>query len=288
MITRSLKTSMTALAAVAALSFAVAGCGSSDDDTAGDTPTPSTTPTSTDTGAAAPALDLVSDGTLTVCSDVPYAPFEDFDKSSSVGFKGFDVDMVQYAADKLGLGLKILDEDFDGLQSGLTLNAGTCDVVASAMTITDDRAKNLDFTESYYNSEQSLLVPDDSSITGIADLAGKNVGVQKGTTGKQYAKDNAKGATITDFPSDAELFQALKAGQIDAILQDYPVNKVHEAAGGYKVVEEYDTGEHYGMAVKKGNTGLVDALNGAIDAMKADGTYATDYEKWFNAAPPAE
>jgi len=276
MITRSLKTTATALAAVAALSFGLAGCGS-DDDTATDGASTG--------GSSAPSLDLVSSGTLTVCSDVPYAPFEDFDKSAPSGFKGFDIDIVSYIAQDLGLQLKVLDEDFDGLQSGLTLNAGTCDVVASALTITDDRAKNLDFSDSYYNSEQSLLVPDGSSIASLADTSGKKIGVQKGTTGKSYATDNAPSdATIVDFPSDAELFQALKAGQIDAILQDYPVNYDHQQAGGFTIAESYDTGEHYGLAVKKDNTDLVQAIDGALQKMHDDGTYDKDYSQYF---PPA-
>ena len=279
---RSLKTSAAAVAAVAALSFSLAACGSSDDDAS--EPAGSTTPTT----SATADLDLVSDGKLTVCSDIPYPPFEKFDKSTPSGVAGFDIDMVQYAADKLGLGLEVLDEEFDGLQSGLTLNAGTCDVVASAMTITDEREKNLDFTQGYYNAAQSLLVPDDSDIASIDDLAGKKVGVQKGTTGEDYAEANAPDADIQVLKDDPSLFLALQAGQIDAILQDYPVNAEHEAAGGYKVVETYDTGEHYGLAVKSGNTALLDALNDSIDAMKADGTYDTSYEKWFGTKPPAE
>ena len=228
-----------------------------------------------------PDLSLVKDGTLTVCSDVPYAPFEDFDKSSESGFKGFDVDIVSAVADDLGLKLAITDQSFDGLQSGLTLNAGTCDLVASALTITEERAKNLLFTDGYYDSKQSLLVPEGSDIASIADLDGKKVGVQKGTTGKDYATENAKGATIVDFPSDAEMFSAIKAGQVDALLQDLPVNLAHQQAGGFSVVETYDTGEQYGFAAKLGNDALVDAVNESLASMKADGSYDEIYNKYF-------
>ncbi|WGL53907.1 ABC transporter substrate-binding protein [Nocardioides sp. BP30] len=257
----------------AAATLMLAACGSSSN-TATDT-------SSTTASGAAANLSLISSGTLTVCSDVPFAPFEDFDKSSSLGFKGFDVDIVSKLASDLGLKLKYLDEDFDGLQSGLTLNAGTCDLVASALTITPDRAKHLEFSDGYYDSEQSLLVPDGSSITSIADLKGKKVGVQKGTTGKDYATEHASGASIVDFPSDAEEFQALKAGQVDALLQDLPVNLAHQQAGGYKVVEKYSTGEKYGLAAKKGNTGLIDAIDADLAKMKSDGTYTTIYNKYF-------
>ncbi len=267
---RSHKIALAAVAAVAAVSLAA--CGSST--TATDNPSDGSTST-------APDLGLVSSGTLTVCSDVPYAPFEDFDTSAPSGFKGFDVDIVQKIADDLGLKLQILDEDFDGLQSGLTLNAGTCDLVVSAMTITADRAKNLDFTEGYFDADQSLLVPTGSPITGIADLAGKKVAVQKGTTGEDYARAHATGATIVDFPDDPGEFQALKAGQVDAILQDLPVNVAHQQSGGFSVVETYKTNEEYGMAAKKGSDALIAAVNGELDKMKADGDYKTIYDKYF-------
>jgi polar amino acid transport system substrate-binding protein len=252
----------------AVLTFGLAGCGGDD--------SPST---AKDSGG--PDLGLVNSGTLTVCSDVPYAPFEDFDKTSASGFKGFDVDIVTAIAEDLDLKLKYLDQDFDGLQSGLTLNAGTCDLVASALTITEDRAKHLSFSEGYYDSKQSLLVPEGSDIASIDDLDGKKVGVQKGTTGKDYATEHAKGATAVDFPSDAEEFQALKAGQVDALLQDLPVNLDHQKAGGYTVVETYDTGEQYGLAAKLGNDALVKAVNDALAGMKSDGTYDEIYNKYF-------
>lgn len=241
-----------------------------------------------DNGDAAPAADaadlnLVTEGTLTVCSDVPYPPFEDFDTSAPSGFSGFDIDIVQAVADGLDLELAVKDSAFDGLQSGLSLNAGECDVVASAMTITEDRAKGLDFSAGYYVSLQSLLVPTDSDIAGIGDLDGKNVGVQQGTTGESYTKENApEGATIIAFPSNAEMFQALQAGQVDALLQDLPVNVDNAKKGDFTIVEEYDTDETYGLAMKKGNTALVDAVNEQLTALRDSGGYDELYAKYFS------
>ena len=261
--------------AVTSLLLLASACGSSSNSTSGSSATGASS-----SGSA--SLQLVTPGTLTVCSDVPYAPFEDFDKSSPIGFKGFDVDIVSKLASDLGLKLKYLDEDFAGLQSGLTLNAGTCDLVASAMTITPDRAKHLLFSDGYYNSEQSLLVKDGSSIKSIGDLKGKKVGVQKDTTGETYAKAHATGATIVSFPSDAEMFLAIKAGQVDALLQDLPVNLAHQQAGGYQVVEKYDTGEKYGLAAKLGNTSLINAIDADLTKMHSDGSYDTLYNKYFS------
>ena len=236
---------------------------------------------SSDSGKTSTGAHVISKGTLSVCSDVPYPPFEDFDKSSPTGFKGFDVDIVTEIAKQLKLKLKIQDSSFDALQSGQALNAGQCDLVASAMTITDDRKKNLDFSDGYYDSKQSLLVPNNSKIASINDLKGVKVGVQQGTTGKTYTEKNAKGADIVTFPSDAEMYQAIKAGQVQALLQDLPVNLNHVADGGFKIVETYNTDEQYGLAIKKGNEQLVKDVNGALAKMHADGSYQTLYNKYF-------
>ncbi|GAA3650517.1 basic amino acid ABC transporter substrate-binding protein [Nocardioides ginsengisoli] len=236
---------------------------------------------SSDSGKTATGANVISKGTLTVCSDVPYPPFEDFDKTSPSGFKGFDVDIVSDIAKQLKLKLKIQDSSFDALQSGQALNAGQCDLVASAMTITDDRKKNLDFSDGYYDSKQSLLVPDNSKIASINDLKGVKVGVQQGTTGKTYTEQNAKGADIVTFPSDAEMYQAIKAGQVQALLQDLPVNLNHVADGGYKIVETYNTNEQYGLAIKKGNEQLVKDVNKALEKMHSDGSYDALYNKYF-------
>lgn len=260
----AMKTSRLSIPALCAIAtLALGACGSDDGGT-------------TDSGA-----DVVKAGTLSVCSDVPYPPFEDFDESSDSGYKGFDVDVVSEIADRLELKLSIQDSSFDALQSGQSLNAGSCDLVASAMTITEEREANLDFSDGYYDSQQSLLVPADSDIAGIGDLDGVKVGVQQGTTGKTYTEENASGAKIVTFPSDAEMFQAIKAGQVEALLQDLPVNLDHAEGGDYKVVETYETDEQYGFAIKQGNTQLVDDVNEALSDMREDGTYDEIYNKYF-------
>jgi len=251
----------------AALALALSACGSDSDDSSAK---------GGDSG-----LQTVSAGKLTVCSDVPYAPFEDFDESSPTGFKGFDIDIVTAVAEGLDLDLVVKDSSFDALQSGTALNAKQCDIAASAMTITEDRQKALDFSDGYYETEQSILVPEGSSIADIKDLDGKKVGVQQGTTGKDYAEQNAPGAKIVAFPSDAEMFQAIKAGQVDALLQDLSVNTDHEEAGGYTVLKLGASREVYGLAMKKGSTDLVEAVNEQLTELRDSGEYQKLYDSYF-------
>jgi polar amino acid transport system substrate-binding protein len=263
-----------AAALASVLALALTACGGSDEDDSNDK-----------TGTSSPDLSLVKSGTLTVCSDVPYPPFEDFDQGSEVGFKGFDVDIVSAIAEGLDLKLAIKDSDFDALQSGVLLNGRQCDLGASAMTITDERKENLLFSEGYYDSKQSLLVPTGSDIKAIGDLAGKNVGVQRGTTGEAYLKENAPDANAKQYGDDGKLYLALKAGQIDAILQDLPVNLDHQndpkQAGKFTVVETYDTAEKYGFAAKKDNTELMDAVNEQLQELRDNGEYQKIYDKYF-------
>jgi len=267
----TIKNVFKAVALTSVLGLALAACGSSSDNN--------------DKTGAGSDLNLISSGNLTVCSDVPYPPFEDFDKSAPSGFKGFDVDVVSAIADSLKLKLVIKDSDFDPLQSGLLLTTKKCDLGASAMTITDERKKHLLFSDGYYDSKQSLLVPADSDIKSIADLAGKKVGVQKGTTGESYTTEHAPDAKRIQFKDDGTMYLALKAGTIDAILQDLPVNLDHQndpkEPGKFKVVETYNTDEQYGFAAAKDNTKLIDAVNKALADMKADGSYQKIYDTYF-------
>ncbi|WP_217182882.1 basic amino acid ABC transporter substrate-binding protein [Streptomyces sp. AC495_CC817] len=263
------------IAIAAAATLALAGCATGGSNGAG----------SGSEGGADDPYGLVEAGTLTVCSDIPYAPFEFEGGDNGTGYTGFDIDLLDAIAKKLDLKLAVQDVGFDALQSGTTLASGTCDVGASAMTITDERKANIDFSDPYYDSLQSLLVRTDSGITGIDGLDGKNVGVQQGTTGESYAGEHATGAQIVQYPSDGELWPAIQAGQIDAILQDQPVNLEHEKADkSYKIVETYETDESYGFAFAKGEKdALLEAVNGALKDLRDSGEYDKIYDSYFTA-----
>ena len=225
-------------------------------------------------------FDLVSEGTLTVCSDIPYPPFEMQEGGS---YTGFDIDLMREISKGMGLKLSVQDVGFEGLQSGASLAAGQCDIGASAMTITQAREKNLDFSASYYDSQQSLLVPSGSDISTIEDLAGKKVGVQQGTTGKIYAEENTpQGTQLISYPSDAELYAAIQAGNIDAILQDLPVNLNHTRSGDFEIVQTFKTDEAYGFAVEEeGSEELLREVNAQLKKLKSNGTYQQIFDKYF-------
>lgn len=253
---------LTALAAITLISLPLTACG--DDESS----------PGTDSG-----LDTIKSGSLTVCSDAPYEPFDVIEGSS---YTGFDGDLVTEIAKGLDLKLVIIDSAFDPLQSGLALKSRQCDMASSAMTITPEREKNLTFSDPYYDSMQSLLVPVGSDIASIADLAGKKVAVQNATTGKTYTEENAPEAKITSFPDDSAMFLALEGGSVDAILQDLPVNLEHTKDGKYEIVEQYQTDEAYGFAFNKtGAEALVEAVNEQLKALRDNGTYQTIYDEYF-------
>ncbi|WP_091035389.1 basic amino acid ABC transporter substrate-binding protein [Microbacterium oxydans] len=262
------------LALMATATLALAGCATGSSDAG-----------SSDAPAAGDEYGLIEAGTLTVCSDVPYPPFEVEDPSSDIEYSGFDIDLLAAIAEKLDLKVSVQDVGFDPLQSGAILVSGQCDIGASAMTITEERKANIDFSDPYVDSLQSLLVRADSDIKSIDDLDGKNVGVQQGTTGESYATENAKGAQLVQYPSDGELWPAMQAGQIDAILQDQPVNYVHEQDDpAYKIVETYPTDESYGFAFAKGEKDeLREAINKALKELQDDGGYQEIYDEYLAA-----
>ena len=277
-----------ATTAMLAVLFLLTACGGSGGETdesapAGDASEPAAA--SEDT-AAAGDLNLINEGTLAVCTDSPYQPFE-FEEDGE--FTGFDVELMNAIADGLGVEAEYQVTPFDAIQSGAALNARQCDVAASAMTITEDRAENLGFTDPYFDAEQSLLVTRDNAGTyaSLDDLAGQRIGVQAATTGQRYAEENApEDAEIVEYPDSSALFQALQGGEIAAVLQDFPVNAFFATQNDtVTVVEQYPTGEQYGFAAQVDNTGLVDAINEQLESLRDDGTYDDIYMEWFGEAP---
>lgn len=272
----SRKTKLVAAFAAITLTAGLAACGDDDGGSSSDTTAAGGTGETQEL-----TFDVVNDGQLTVCTDAPYPPFEFEDESGN--WTGFDMDIMRAFAETYALELNVSVQPFDGIW--LKPAAGDCDIVASAMTITDDRAANALFSDPYYNAAQSLMVrSDDAEIyTDLASLDGKTIAVQAGTTGATYAQENATGATIQEFDDPAAMFLALDANQVDAILQDLPVNvdRVKEM-GTTTVTATFETDENYGFAAALENTALIEALNAVLAEMQADGRYDTLYGTYFS------
>jgi polar amino acid transport system substrate-binding protein len=236
-------------------------------------------------------VNLVSAGKLTVCTHLPYPPFQSRDKTGKV--VGFDVDMVDLVATKLKLTQTIVDTPFEGIKSGEDLKTGKCDVAAAGMTINPARQAVMDFTIPYFDATQALLVAPGTPYKSLASLKGKSIGAESATTGLDYIKKNAaaNGYTAVDLRDFSALTQALQTHQIDGIVADLPVVAVFARENPAKgtVTAQFNTGEQYGFSVKKGgNAKLLALLNTAITTSKKDGTYAKLYQKWIGTPPPAD
>ncbi|MGB9794913.1 transporter substrate-binding domain-containing protein [Caldisericum exile] len=222
-------------------------------------------------------------GVIVFGSDTTYAPFEWIDPKTGNAM-GFDVDLANLLASKIGVKAQIVTADFSGIIPAL--QTGKFDAIISAMTITDERKKEVDFSDPYYNSGQILAVQSsNNSITKPEDLVGKTVGVQTGTTGEEAAK-KINGAIVKSYPDIQLALSDLEIGRIDAVINDLPVSlyyaKTHPKV---KIVGSLFTTEQYGIAFRKDEPELRDAINNALKEIKANGEYTTLYKKWFGTAP---
>lgn len=258
------------------LGLVLAGCGGGE--------TTGAEPTQTD---GAPQVDLVNEGKLTTCTNLPYEPFQ-FEQEGEV--VGFDVELIDLVAEKLGVEQEIVDIQFDVIKSGAALNANRCDVAAAAMTITPDRQENLDFSDPYFDEVLGIMTEKGSGIESIEDVQSQNLGlgVQAGTTSLDYAEE--QGLDPKQFPDSGKQLQALRSGGVDVILQDLPVVNTWldkpEIAADYELVNTVTTGAQYGFAVRKGgNPELLEVINETIAESKETGTYDEIYEKWFGSKP---
>lgn len=224
------------------------------------------------------SLELITEGTLQVCSDVPYPPFEYFDEDGDV--VGFDVDIAQGIADVLGVELEVVQTGFEGIQSGVALNSESCDLAISGMTITEERAGNMLFSEPYLDDNLALMSPVDSEISGLDDLDGVTVGVQADTTGDEYA--TSEGFETREYPDSGLLLQGLESGQVDAAIGNISILGYQAGENeDFGFDEEIDTGEQLGIAAQSDNQDLIDAVDEILAEMDASGYMDDIEEQWF-------
>lgn len=266
----------------ALLVLTLAACGGDDDEAV----PPETGDLPAETNGVEEDIETVQEGVLTVGSDIPFPPFE-FREGDEL--TGYDVELVEEIASRLGLETEWVPTDFETIFTQLA--GGRFDMVASATTITEEREEVINFSDPYYRAQQVLIVNADETpdIQGIADIGeGDVVAVQRGTTGEAWARENLEpqGAQIRSFPQAPDTYIALEAGNVTAVVFDEP-SAVEEAEnrGALEVVEAIDTGETYGLGVNPQNEPLLNAVNGLLMEMMEDGTYQEIYDRWFPDAP---
>ncbi|MEU4801608.1 ABC transporter substrate-binding protein [Actinosynnema sp. NPDC023587] len=230
-------------------------------------------------------ITLVKSGKLVTCTHLSYKPFQYTDGDKTVGF---DVDLVNLIAADLKVDQEIFDTPFENITSGTVFTTNECDLAAAGMTINPERQAAIDFSEPYFDASQALLVKKDSAVKDLPDLKGKRLGVQQGTTGEGYANDNSAthGYTVVQFEDLPLMETAVRTGAVDAAINDNGV--LYDYAKEYpdtSVTKEFDTGESYGIGLKKGNTALKAKVDEVLKKAKDSGEYDRLYEKWFGKKP---
>ncbi len=225
----------------------------------------------------------------TVGTDAAYAPFESQNEKGEI--VGFSVDLLNAIAAKSGFQVKFVNTPWEGIFN--SLQQGDRDLLISSITITDERKQTMDFSNPYFDAAQLIAVKENSKVTKFDDLKKLKVGVQTGTTGDEVVtKLQGKNSTnVKRFESTPLALKELEAGGVDAVVADNGV-VVHYVANNpnakFKTVaDKAFAPEQYGIAVKKGNAELLDKINAGLAGIKADGTYAQIYAKYFGAAPAA-
>ncbi|HLR27188.1 MAG TPA: transporter substrate-binding domain-containing protein [Ruania sp.] len=254
-----------AVASIALLTAGLAGCGGGDGD-----------------GGAEAGGDIQD--TYTVASDTSFVPFEFKEDGEYVGF---DIDIINEVADRVGFEIELETTNFDGIIPGL--QTGTFDIAVAGITITDERDEVVDFTSPYYKSGLRIGVPvDNTTIKGEEDLEGLTIATRLGSTSANYIEENIEGATPNTYEQLDQAYLSVEGGGSDAVLYDAPNVEYYILTAGedsLKTVGELLEAQNYGIAVASGNEELVTAMNKALAEMIDDGTYADIYTEWFGSEP---
>ena len=271
--------SFLAAAGLTAAALALTACGGSASSTASSTASSAASSEAASTSAAA-ELTTVEAGKLTMATNAAFPPYE---MTTDAGdFEGIDIETAQAIADKLGLELQIDDMDFDAAL--LSVQQGKADIVMAGVTVTDERKAVMDFSDSYATGIQSIIVPEGSDIASPDDLAGKMIGTQRGTTGYIYCSDDFGDDAVVAYDDGLTAVQALNNGQVDAVVIDNAPAKEFVAANpGLVLLDTSYAEEDYAIGMAKGNTALEDAVNAALEELKADGTLQSIVDKYITA-----
>ena len=272
--------SFLAAAGLTVAALALTACGGSSS-TASSAAASSVASSAAASSEAASAADVttVEAGKLTMATNATFPPYEMTTDNGTI--EGIDVDTAQAIADKLGLELQIDDMDFDAAL--LSVQQGKADIVMAGVTVTDERKAVMDFSDSYATGIQSIIVPEGSDIASPDDLAGKMIGTQRGTTGYIYCSDDFGDENVVAYDDGLTAVQALNNGQVDAVVIDNAPAKEFVAANpGLVILDTSYAEEDYAIGMAKGSS-LEDAVNAALEELKADGTLQSIVDKYITA-----
>ena len=226
--------------------------------------------------------ELKETGEIVMGTNVAFPPYEFYPNEDSSNATGIDVEIMEAIAKDLGVTLRIEDMEFDSIV--MAVSSGKVDVGAAGMSVDEKRLKNVNFTDTYTNAKQVIIVKEDSPISAIGDLEGKKVGVQSGTTGDTYASDDKTIGSVERYSNGILAVQSLKQDKIDAVIIDNEPAKVFVKQNeGLKILDEEYTDENYAIAVAKQNKEILEALNQSLAKLKADGTIQAIIDKYINA-----
>lgn len=221
----------------------------------------------------------INPGKLVMSTNAKFPPYEMVAGDGS--FEGIDVEIATAIAEKLGLELVVDDMEFtSALQAAQN---GKSDIVMAGVTVNEDRLKVMSFSDTYSTGVQVVIVKEGSDIT-LDNLGEQTIGTQAGTTGYIYCCDDYGDDHVVSYPTGAAAVQALANGQVDCVVIDnLPAQEYVKANEGLVILDTEYTTEDYAIGMAKDNTELLDAVNGALAELKADGTVDKIVEKYIGA-----
>lgn len=267
------------MAAVLSVGVLFAGCGNSNSSSTTSTNSTASTASTASTTSTVSTAEAGDDNTLTMATNAFFEPYEFYDGDTIVGI---DAEVGKAIADKLGMDFEISDTDFDTIIPNV--QSGKADIGMAGMTVTEDRKKNVNFTQSYATGIQVVIVPEGSEITSIEDLEGKKIGTQQGTTGWIYCSGDYGEDNVVAYNKGTEAIMALQAGKVDCVVIDNePAKAFVEANEGLVILDTEYAVEDYAICIAKDNTELLTKVDNALGELIADGTVQSIVDKYISA-----
>ena len=218
---------------------------------------------------------------LRIATEGAYPPFNGVDANGEL--IGFDVDIARALCEEMKANCELVAQDWDGIIPALVANK--YDAIIASMSITDERKQTIDFTNKYYSNYLAVIAPT-GGVSGVDELAGQTIGAQRSTIASQWAEDNLMGrADIKLYDTQTAAYADLAAGRLDAMVSDiYPAMDWLSENSGFAIAgEKIDINDQIGIGIRQGEDALKQAFNDAIDAIRANGTYAEINAKYFSA-----